>query len=185
MAAQIHVTPEEMWRFFKCNRSRLEKSQIKVAEDENAGITVYLTEECGYPGFYVYTEDGDCVYEEMAVNSSDCEFVASEIFDEYLSVKITTSDGKMISRKQAEDLIYEKEDALYLALVDFLDVILGVDYRTKTLTEDDVNKVLDHIAEYLSSEMDLAIDRPMILNDETTGEDVFYRFPYEEFTFDA
>jgi len=49
--------------------------------------------------------------------------------------------------------------------------------------EKEIEEILDHIASYLSEEKQLVIDRPMIINDETTGEDVFYRYPYEEFVF--
>jgi len=182
MSVKIYVTAKEVWRFFRSNESRLKNEMVKIAENEDTGTVIYLTEECLYPALYVYDNE-ECVYEELAVSSADCEEIVEQIYSSHLSEKIPTSTGQMISRQDAEDLIYETEDKLTLSLIDFLDTILGFDYRNSVLDEKEIEEILDHIASYLSEEKQLVIDRPMIINDETTGEDVFYRYPYEEFVF--
>lgn len=184
MSAKIHVPSESVWRFFCKNISKMQASLVKIAEDDETKIAVYLTEECNYPCFYVYKEDEECVYEELATSGADCEFVASEIYREYISEPIATSTGDIISRSEAEDSCYEREDEIELAVKDLLDVMLGVEYCTKQIKKIELKKIVEDIVDYLAVKREFPVRRPMIISDDTTGEDVYYEYPYEEFIFE-
>lgn len=183
MSEKIHVQSEDVWRFFCRNIAKLQANLVKIAEDDESKIEVYLTEECNFPCFYVYKEGDECVYEEIATSGADCEFVAEEIYRKYISEPLTTSSGDVISRSEADDLCFEREDEIRLAVQDMLDVVLGVPYRKKEIKDTVLVEIVDHIVEYLAVVKEHPVRRPMIINDEATGEDVYCEYPYEEFVF--
>ena len=90
-----------------------------------------------------------------------------------------------MTRQDMEDAQYEREDELQLALCSFLAVVLGEEmfcdetdimefYGTEF-----VNDVLDNFLEYLATEYNLQIYRPMIVTDEETGCEIYTEYPYD------
>ncbi len=80
--------------------------------------------------------------------------------------------------------MYEREDELYMALQDFLAVVLQEKEEGITVADlygnDMVEEILDHFLEYLAKEMCLEIYRPMFKLDEETGSEIYTQYPYEE-----
>ncbi len=193
---KIYVPAGELWDFYVENSERCAEEMVLIAENTETGYAVYMTEEDGNIMFSVCKGEEEPEYEEYATNDDDCETTAKKLFLRYLFPVIIV-DGRTVpqeedlpdgmqslSRQDVEDEIYEREDELFMALQDFLAVVLQEKEDGLTVADfygdDMVEEVLDHFLAYLAKEMCLEIYRPMFKLDEETGSEIYTQYPYEK-----
>lgn len=195
MGASIHIQPENIWSFFQKNRKRLSEEMVAIAENDDTEYAVYLTEEDGLPHFCVCKGDGAPEYEEGAINEQDCADTAKKCCVQYLfPVTVTSRRGKPYAfdeedavadlvEPDQEDTIYEREDDLFFALYDFLNVVLQSDESNVDAAEifdqDSLETILDSILEDLATNFGMPIYRPMMVEDGN-GCEVYTEYPYGE-----
>ena len=138
MGVNIHVPADEVWSFFQKNKDRLEKEMVAIAENDDTDYAVYLTEDYGYPTFFVCKGDAEPEYEEGAISADDCLKTARKCYSQYLfPVSVCSqksfqedddNDENEIedNSQEIQDIMYEREDELRMALCDFLQVVLLV-----------------------------------------------------------
>lgn len=203
MAFEIGLKPNQVWDFYNKNLARLADEMVSIARNDQTGYEIFLTEEESVPMISVYKDD-KMVYEEGAVSASDTERTVREIYQKYLLPMVVVvskdktpkeetpveEDGEEpfddeMTRMDQEDQIYEREDAIYLAFQDFLQVLAEDDYSIQDTFPDDakVNEIIDHILEFLAIDYGLRIRRPMFIVDTDTGVEDFSEYPYEEYDF--
>lgn len=203
MAFEIGLKPNQVWDFYNKNLPRLYDEMVSIARNDQTGYEIFLTEDVGVPMISVYKDD-KMVYEEGTVSASDTERTVREIYQKYLLPMVVVvskdktpkeempveedgeepSDDEM-TRMDQEDQIYEREDAIYLAFQDFLQVLAEDDYSIQDTFPDDaeVNEIIDHILEFLAIDHGLRIRRPMFIVDTDTGVEDFSEYPYEDYDF--
>lgn len=194
VGVDIHVAADEVWSFFQANKDRLSKEMVAIAENEDTEYAIYLTEDFGYPTFFVCKGENDPEYEEGAINERDCMITARKCYSQYLFPVIINSKKSCpeqfdedwnynLTLYDMEDMIYEREDELRLALCDFLQVVLQecgdctdieLSYGPGTIDE-----ILNYFLEYLGFEQRFPVYRPMFITDEETGCEIYTEFPYD------
>ena len=166
---------------------------VAIAENTDTEYAIYLTEDYGYPTFFVCKGDLPPEYEEGAINPKDCEQTAKKCYAQYLfPVQVNSEksypfpiedEDENSTKHDMEDIVYEREDELRLALCDFLQVVLmdledGVDIESY-YGPGIIDEILDYFLEYLGSEQRLPVYRPMFITDDETGEEVYTEYPYD------
>lgn len=189
MSVKIHVKPEDVWKFYNRNASQLAEEMVSIAENEDTGTNVYLTEDNDSPQLVVTDNNDKVVHEEYLVSHRDAEHSAKKIYEKYMvpiDVGGDEEDDEEITRSDMEDAIYEREDEILMAFEDFLEVLMEADrdilydgYHDKQF-DDLLNKVVRTIA----VDAGIRVRRPMFLVDERTGLEVYTEYPYEEYDFD-
>lgn len=190
MGVKVHIPADEVWSFFQKNKDRCSGEMIAIAENTDTEYVVYLTEEDGYPLFSVCKGDDEPEYEEGAISVQDCTDTAKHCYMRYLLPVVVGNDETAIleedeelARQDIEDIMYEREDELRLALCEFLQVVLqegkdGVDvmdiYGTAM-----VDEALDDILEYIATELRLDVYRPTIITDAESGCEIYTEYPYD------
>lgn len=203
-AFEMTLKPEEVWKFYNDNASRMAKDLVCIAHSDSAGYEIFITEEDGIPCVIVYRGTLQ-VYEEGMVSAADAESTIRNVYKTYLipgtaqqSAKSADSpeeDDKDIqepeddtdTRLDQEDQIYEREDAIYLAFGEFLNVLTEDDRLCTDIFPDDsaVDTAINCILEYLAVDHGIRIRRPMFIQDMDTGVEVFSEYPYEEYDFSS
>lgn len=192
MGVNVYIPTDEVWSFFQKNKDRLKKEMVAIAENDDTDYAVYLTEDYGYPTFFVCKGDADPEYEEGAISADDCSKTAEKCYTQYLfpvfvsSQKCLPDDAEVEiedNTQDIQDIMYEREDELRLALCDFLQVVLLEDEENSdvesTYGSAMIDEILDHFLEYLGFEHSLPVYRPMFVADEDTGCEVYTEFPYD------
>ena len=190
LGVEIYVPADEVWTFFQGNRNRLKREQVVIAENSNTNYSVCLTEEESLPLFIISRGESK-EYEEAAINEQDCFDTAKRCYKTYL-LPVTVSDDEIqedeedddfLARQEQEDAIYERDDQLTFAFCDFLQVVLqeGKDgaeiMNTYGMTK--INEILDIVLSLLAEEYGFMIYRPMFLDDQETGDEIYVEYPYE------
>lgn len=96
------------------------------------------------------------------------------------------SDLDAMSDNDFQIMVSEREDAILLAVSDLIEVLTEDDASALEFDpsdDDGIDKIIDHIVEYLAVECGFRIRRPMEIIDEDTGLIVRTEYPYEEFEF--
>lgn len=94
----------------------------------------------------------------------------------------TEEEAEEPVEEDIDDVIYEREDALRLAMADCLSVMMdegaidGAEFLT-IYGEDFVDEVTDHMLSYLADDQGIAVYRPTIITDDN-GEDELVEYPY-------
>lgn len=196
---QVYVPANELWGFYTQNKKRCQEEMVLIAENTATSYAVYMTDDDGTLMLSVCKGEKEPEHEEYVMNDADCEASAKRLFMRYL-VPFTVIDGKAVvsngpvldedgfslSRQDMEDEMYEREDALDLAIKDFLAVVFQEDDGETVAAEhgeDFIQEVLHHILEYLTNEHCIQIYRPMFFRDDDTGSEIYSQFPYDEYTF--
>lgn len=198
MSFEIGLKPNQVWEFYNKNLARLSDEMVSIAKNGHTGYEIFLTEEENVPMFSVYKDD-KMIYEEGAVSEADTEKTVREIYQKYLlpMVVVISKDQKQTKEKEEEepeesdtrldreDQIYEREDAIYMAFQDFLQVLTEDDYSIQDTFPDEkeAESIIDHIVEFLAVDHGLRIRRPMFITDSDTGVEDFTEYPYEEYDF--
>ena len=189
MSVKIHVKPEDVWKFYNRNAPQLAEEMVSIAENEDTGTNVYLTEDNDSPQLVVTDNNDKVVHEEYLVSQRDAEHSAKKIYEKYM-VPIDAgdddSDDDEITRSDMEDAIYEREDEILMAFEDFMEVLMEEDrdalydgYHDKQFDE-----LLNKVVRLIATESGVRVRRPMFLVDEASGLEVYAEYPYEEYDFD-
>lgn len=144
------LTPEEMLSLF-CEREDLETKCVCVAENEDLGSEIYLTDEGGFPSFIVDV-DGEQICVRNSVTVSDAKFVYEELLSEY--IEVDSEDDSPFSDEEIDRI-----DDVFRAADDFLHTLLEKD-PFRVLTEDQVNQFINDICCYLWDEHKLKVWYP-------------------------
>lgn len=196
MSVIIHIEPENIWEFFQKNKKRLKKEMVLIAENEETEYAVYLSEDEGLPLFSVCKGDDEPEYEEGAVNEKDCTETAKQCCVKYLlpvTVHSTKKysgawyddDTEFSSKNAQEDIIEAREWELLFAMADFIRTATnddscsdGSDY-VDTYGADEILEILDEVLINLA-DRGFPVYRPTMVDDDTTGKEVFVEYPYND-----
>ena len=179
---RIIVSSDDMWNYFQTNKEELKTTEHIVAENDEFGIIISLTEEDGFPCFIV-TADEYQHAEEVAISEKDCKETITTLYENYLSKKFIT---ELLGEDSLEDKMYERELELDDAVISFLDIAIEDDSAAFLGLEADAicEDIKDHLLEYIYRKHGLSCRRPMFLEDEDTGEDFYEEYPYEHMLFE-
>lgn len=198
---KIHLRSSDVWGFCLEQADRLEKEQIVIATSDQ-GIEVCLA---GVEDeLYVIVYSGDkMIYSEKIINDKDADTTVAKIYKGYLGVYGTPTppvppsppaddgfDADMTPEEihQAqEDIIYEREDELYLAAVDFLRTVMCIDDSNDDLDlalreqyDVSVGTFIDGVLEMLAKQFFVSVYRPTFIPSEDSPEgEVLDEFPYD------
>lgn len=181
---KITVAAGEVWGYFQKHKAELEKSEHIIAENEEYGVEISITNEEGLPCFMV-TADGYQYAEERAISANDCKETVETLYENFLTEKfVDGADDE--SRLDQEDMIAERELELDDAVSMLLDTVIEEDVSMFLGPEaDDIcEDIKDHILEYLYRKHGISTRRPMVLEDTETGEDFLEEYPYEHMEFE-
>lgn len=198
-SVKIYISVTELWSFYLQNIDRCEREMVLVAENIDTEYAVYITDEDNELKFSVCKGNGQPEYEEYALNKDDCVNTAKKIMLRYL-IPITFVNGKAVipddfpeglkddeelawSRQDMEDEMYEREDELDLAIKDFLTTVFQEPDSDRLMAnhrQDFIDEVLDDFLHILAKDYGCEIFRPMFIEDEETGCEVYTQFPYED-----
>lgn len=181
---KITVDASEVWDYFQKHKAELEKSEHTIAENEEYGVEISITNEEGLPCFMV-TADGYQYAEERAVSANDCKETVETLYENFLTEKFV--DGaEDESRLDQEDMIAERELELDDAFTMLLDTLIEDDLGLFFGAEEDeiLEDIKDHTLEYLYRKHGISVRRPMVLEDEENGEDFFEEYPYDSMVFE-
>lgn len=184
--AEIKVQPSEIWDFFCKNKQRLLNDCEIVAESNDFDVVIYLTCVKDRPCLMIESSNVESAEFTMSPQGDDCEIVAEEIYDTYLTDKIISvmedESGGFFSD---DDISSEtlREEELSCAVLHFIEDVVGDDpILYEDLLDDVVEDCKEHFLEYLYREHDISVYRPMELEDE---DGVFQEdYPYECMEFD-
>lgn len=178
----IIVPPEEIWDFFIENKKKLSDTMMLVAENNELGTDIYMTETDGTLTLVIDSVNVNT--EEFPIKKrDDAVVVTSNVYELYLTDKILTvmSEEDEDAREYA---ISEQEDNLTMLTTDYLENILGSD---PVIFMDNFSDIIEdckeHFLEYMHRKHKLNIYRPMILEDEK-GETFFEEYPYDCMVFE-
>lgn len=188
---KIYVKPEDVWYFYLNNIQKLKEVQAKIAENTETAYTIFLTEDAGFATITVYRYENQ-IDEDFLVNKIDCESVVKATYNKYLYPVTVSADKAENDKKNGEedntpddpmapdDEIYQREDELHMAALDFMEVVLGCD-REELEGEyhDVVNDIVDYVCERLADEHMISIYRPMWVQEED-GSESYVEYPYLE-----
>lgn len=196
---KIYIPATELWSFYLKNSDRCEKEMVLIAENTDTEYAVYVTDEDGTMMLSVCKGDESPEYEEYALNAEDCVNTAKKMMLRYL-IPVTFVNGRVVmpdnlpegledddgelslSRQDMEDEMYEREDELDLAMKDFLAAVLQEPDSDRLLAnyqQDFIDEVLDDFLRILAKDYCCEIFRPMFIEDEETGCEIYTQFPYE------
>lgn len=188
MMENIYVAEDEMWGYFNEHKERLRKNLDLVAENQDIGTAIYLTNDKGTPYLLVY--DGDfLMYEEGMVSERDCEKTTGRVYDEYLTESIKWDDeadgsDEHESEESEDDMIAEREDELDMAVFDFVSTVIGDNAMAYDANLDAAcNDLKEHFLEYMARKHGMEIFRPMKLIDDD-GNVWFEDYPYRYLEYD-
>lgn len=181
---KITVAASEVWDYFQKHKAELEKLEHTIAENEEYGVEISITNEEGLPCFMV-TADGYQYAEERAVSANDCKETVETLYENFLTEKFV--DGaEDTSRLDQEDMIAEREleldDAFTMLLDTLIEEDLGLFFGAEA--DDILEDIKDHTLEYLYRKHGISVRRPMVLEDEETNEDFFEEYPYDSMVFE-
>lgn len=190
MAYKIHLEPANVWEYFRRHKERLEEEMVEIAENDDTGVAIYLTEDDDLPQYVVFKNDKE-QYREMCVNGSDAEQTLKKIFMQYLVPLVIPVDDDDVPvdenamRSDFEDQIDEREDVILDAFQDFIEVLTEDKIGALDFGKDgeELDKIINHIVQYLAVDCGFRIRRPMILYDEDLKKEVCSEYPYEEYDF--
>lgn len=186
MSAKITVSPSDVWDYFQNTKDDLKTHMHQIADNDEYGIAIFVTEDSGLPNIVVTADDVQ-VYEETSVNEFDCRETAVKIYDDYLTPKaidiLSSSDDS--SSLDVEDIIDLRETELDNAVYEFImTAIQGAYFDDYTIAFDDIcDDLKEHFLEYMARKHGLPVYRPMILEYED-GIEEMSEYPYEDMEFD-
>lgn len=139
MAAIVPVG--EIRKFFNENRSDLVEEYRLVAEEPDAGVEVYITDEHGVP-YFVVEVDGADEYEAKASSETEIEGVYSQLLNLYVC---ETEESEAVTRRTRNQMYRRKLaiQKLYgLALIAMSVIMLYIASQGVTIEDRDATAVL-------------------------------------------
>lgn len=205
MSAKVYVGPGRIYEFFQKCRAGLERAPAILAEETDRSVTIRLSAGQNSAIMRVELNDGDDIHfypiECRAIEETEdaTDFMAeiSDTYEEFLEGYILREEDAPAGSNSsyAEDdipgfdddpSIEDRQDELYYAALDFLDVLVkhGVKDGHKSITdaaeimsEDEILAFVLECAESLAGGFHVSCYVPTILtNDDGTIECVAYPF---------
>lgn len=193
MTTKIYVPPKEVAKFCRENKERLTKEMVLIAENTATKYGLYLTIDHDFYVLSVAKGDNAAEYREVCGDEKTSGSIAQKLIARYL-VPLTVIDGSAVvpdgidgtdkvDEGDMDDLIYERDDELQLAMGDLLSVVLQEGRDATDIEElyglELIDEILDDFLTYLTDIQGFKIYRPSIVTDDDTGDTVFTEFPYE------
>lgn len=188
MSEKITIAPDEIWDYFKENKSILKSKMHLVAENKEFGIEIYLTEHNQSPQIVVEA-DKFSVLEANCSTQNDCESKVKEIYDKYLTEEVFEilysdtgePDEKLQAEIDQEAEIETHEDELDTAIEFMLDAFVGGEgvvscYDTSSEIISDLKEI---IGAYLYLKWGIEPYRPMVIEYED-GTEEYDDYPYSK-----
>jgi hypothetical protein len=178
--------PDKIQALFKSKSSELRNKMVLIAENAGTNRQIYMTASSmnptvsGYPMLLLFhnneVEKRIFLYDERR-SDSDAGKLFDEVFPDFNWWEDDGDEGAPDDEPEdMDDVIYQREDALYFSARDFLATALQVDEDSLP----DFRKIddfLDHTLTYLAKEGH-KIYRPTYITDDETGEDSVVEYPY-------
>lgn len=181
---KIYLTPSLIWYFFDHSHKRLQNEMVRIAENVDTKYAVYIDEDQDVLRIHVCKGDEPPEYTQVLVDEQQCREVASSLYRQYLfPITISQSqedeDDAEETQQDMVDKQYEREDALRLAMAEFLSVALEakLDFVLSDFGKE-TDDIVDTVLQYLSEEYNISVRRPMFILDEGTGDEEFCEYPY-------
>ncbi len=154
------IPVDGLWDYFLTHRSELKNSYHLIADNKEAGVEIYLTEEDGFPYFSVEV-DGSTEYETGTVSALD----ASKEYDDLLTMFIYSEDENDDEDScRVQDIIAATEDLLAILIEEH-------PYDAGLLPED-VQKIAEMVEQYLFDNMGISVRHP------TEVDGVIVQYPF-------
>ena len=187
MRGHVTVGSSNVVEFYKKNQFRLAQEYEDIAENEEIGVVIYLSDTNGRPTVSVFADD--IPRAEVTTNLSELENLVKTVYDTYLDEQnfiAATADEEVeeIEEEYSEEeleqsLIDDRESEIDAALIDFLTVVMQTEgYGFDGAIDEIFDDVKEHYLEYLARKHKIELYRPMYLEDEN-GEEFFEEYPYE------
>lgn len=181
---KLYVKPDDAFGFFVDNRDgQLANENVLIAENADLARRIYLTESNGQPYISCYEEDA--VEYEGCLRAGDLSVCLEKIYEAFLAYDpYMVSDEEIddeldaMEHQRLEDEIYERNDEIYQAYLDFFDVITDGKARTYEMKDrSGLEESLEEVLNLLGQEHDIPIRAPMLVADEN-GVEEYVEFPY-------
>lgn len=180
----IIISASEAWDYFQEHRAELETEMHIIAENEEYGIEVSITEDKGYPRFIV-NNDGVELFADCAITEADCEQTVRRIYFNYLTNRVFSVVGDPVKDEDEEasaEMVMEDRDWALSAsvedlIVTFLDNNESGIGKYDECTEEIVEDLKDRIGEYLYKQWGISIFRPMVIEYDDESEE-YHEYPY-------
>lgn len=185
MKTDIILKPEEIWDYFSENKELLVDTMELIATNDEYDVSIYLTNEDGYPNLIIESSNFDSD-EFVMCDEKECASTAQLVYELYLTeqiISVVAEADDYALRLNFEDAVAEREDDLSCFVRRFLEDVLGDDPLFYTdMIEDVVEDCKEHFLEYLYRKHQISTYRPMELEDD---DGVFEEeYPYEYLIFD-
>lgn len=186
---KIIIEPNELWDYLQeeDKAGHLNNIMYDIASNDEYGTTVFVTKSSN--GKYCISVEADDIeiYSDYICNEEEAEKTCKQVYNDYLTDRAI----ELIMDIQSGDSLFAQEDEIELReeeltefTLSFLMGILGGDtYFDGVSLDEIVDDCKEHFLEYMARKHELAIYRPMILEDEN-GEEFFEEYPYDCMIFD-
>lgn len=158
-----------------------------IADDDEKGIQICMRSGDDSSVFIYVMQNGTIIYERETDSADECEKIVKEVLTKYLSYSDEEDSEEDCddTPEFCEDEIFEREEWLDQAVMDFLETVIGDDFQMyePDALGDLVEDCKDHFLEYLARKHSVPVFRPMLLEDED-GNDYYSEYPYEEMEFE-
>lgn len=159
----VIVSSGDIRKFYDENRFALKDEYRLVAEDDDVGVEVYITEENGHPYFTVEV-DGTVEYEAQASSETEIETVYAQLLNLYIS-----EDGEEDFSEEDLERISEINSATY----DYLSVLLECEPES-CFDDDCIDEIVSSVEELLCDVYGLSVRHP------TADGNRVIQYPYSE-----
>ena len=204
MSIKIYIEPEDVWGFYHANPERMEKEMVVIAENEETEYAVYVTDDEGCLTFLVYSGDEE-IFDDYALEKIMCTETARGIYETYLypvevydkryfpDIYDNDTPPSSESQQDMEDIVYEREDELCLAMSDFLETLLikavysasyvgGDDCLNAIDIDEDYievisDEILDSLCRFLNKRYHISVYRPRLI--EKDNKEMLLEYPYD------
>ncbi len=168
----VYFDPDEVWKYFRENHERK-----CIAEDTTFDVQAYARNQNGTITLTVESEGK--IDECFSVSTEEeCKEAVENIYEFYIyDVDNPEEDFDEGESESEDDVISDREDQLFYAVYDFLNVVAEEEDLDCDDGQELIRRVLEDILEYLYKKYRLKIRRPMFLEDGG-GNEVFVEYPY-------
>lgn len=189
MARGVVYKPDEVWDYFldNCEDMLIQGEEHMIAESDEYKIYLYSSDDCTTGIIHVYdTPDEDMVAEDI-FGEAECEAVVTKSYKEFGIY----NDGVKSLFEEHKDEIIDSEDNLTDATLYFLHEVVSystIGCKLSTIkenlgiTDEEIEKMKNHFAEYIYVNLGIDLYRPMIVQFEDKEE--FFEYPYSHLELD-
>ena len=186
----VHVEPNDVWDYFVANKFDLSTNMHLIAENDDYGIEIYLTDDKGEPNIVVMA-DNSTIYDETCISKDDCYKTVLEIYATYLTESAVAKfledvpyDDELYEEELYNEIdleIEEREDDLSYAVRCCLDEFVGGEgiHCCSKDADEIIEDVKNIICELLYLKYDIDPRRPSVIQYDD-GTEEFEEYPYSK-----